>query len=70
MIGRLAGQMVSVIYTLLKKDQEIVSKLAPSAKVPDPVLYDPDVHRQHRAGLYQAPSSREKSNKLLQLPPR
>jgi hypothetical protein len=68
-IGRIAGQMVSVIYALLKQDQEVVSKLAPGTKAPDPVLYDPAVHRQHRAGQYQAPSSGNQSNKLNQLPP-
>lgn len=68
-IGRIAGQMVSVIYALLKKDQEILSKLAPGTKAPDPVLYDPAVHRQHRAGQYQAPSSGNQPSKLIQLPP-
>ena len=68
-IGRIAGQMLSVIYALLKKDQETLSKLTPGTKAPDPVLYDPAVHRQHRAGQYQAPSSMEKPNKLVQLPP-
>lgn len=67
-IGRIAGQMVSVIYTLLKHDQEIVSKLAPGAKAPDPVLYDPVLHRQHRAGQYQTPSPGNRANKLVQLP--
>lgn len=68
-IGRIAGQMVSVIYALLKQDQEIVSKIAPGTKAPAPVLYDPAVHRRHRAGQYQAASSGIKSNKVIQLPP-
>ncbi len=68
-IGRIAGQIVSVIYALLKQDQEIMSKLAPGTKAPDPVLYDPAVHRRHRAGQYQAPSSGDKPSKLIQLPP-
>ena len=67
-IGRIAGQMVSVIFALLKKDQETMSKLAPGIQAPDPVLYDPVVHRQHRAGHYQASSSGNKPNKLIQLP--
>lgn len=67
-IGRIAGQMVTVIYALLKHDQETMSKLAPGAKTPDPILYDPAVHRQHRAGQYQAPASGNKPNKLIQLP--
>lgn len=67
-IGRIAGQMISVIYALLKSDQEILSKLPAGAKPADPVLYDPEIHRQHRAGQYRA-SVQHKPRKLLQLPP-
>ena len=42
-IGRIAGQMVSVIYVLRKSDQETLSKLTAGAKPADPVLYDPDI---------------------------
>lgn len=38
-IGRLAGQITSVIYALLKKDQELLLRLAPRAKPPEPALY-------------------------------
>jgi transposase len=67
-IGRIAGQMISVIYTLLKKDQETLSNLPPGVKPPEPVLYDPEVHHQHRSGQYHAPASR-KEPKLIQMPP-
>ena len=67
-IGRIAGQMLSVIYTLLKKDQETTSKLLAGAKLPEPTLYDPQVHRQHRSGQYQSPRSGNKPRKLIQLP--
>jgi hypothetical protein len=60
-IGRIAGQMVSVIYTLLKKDQESLNKLHPGTQAPGPVLYDPEVHRRHREGHYRAPC-REKGS--------
>ncbi len=67
-IGRVAGQIISVIYALLKKDQEMLSKLPPGVKPPEPVLYDPALHRQHRAGQYQASSPRSKPQKLILLP--
>lgn len=67
-IGRLAGQMTSVIYALLKKDQELLSHLAPGAKPPEPALYDPVVHRQHRLGQYQSSRSAGKLRQELQLP--
>jgi transposase len=67
-IGRIAGQMLSVAYTLLKTDQETLSKLPPGAPLPDPVLYDAEIHRKHRAGQYQAPLSRQQPRKLIELP--
>ncbi len=39
-IGRIAGQMISLIYALLKTDQEVISKFPPGATLPDPTLYD------------------------------
>lgn len=67
-IGRLAGQMTSVIYALLKKDQELLSHLAPGTKAPEPTLYDPTLHRQHRLGQYQPSRSAGKLRQELQLP--
>ncbi len=67
-IGRLAGQMTSVIHVLLKKDQELFSHLAPGAEPPEPGLYDPELHRQHRLGQYQPARLEEKPPKLIQLP--
>jgi len=67
-IGRIAGQIISVAYVLLKKDQETLSKWTPGTKQPDLELYDPEIHRKHRAGQYQPSSSYVKPNKLIQLP--
>lgn len=66
-IGRLAGQMLSVVSALLKSDQEIVAKLAPGTPLPPPVLSEPEIHRQHRAGQYQSPSL-ERPRKPIELP--
>ncbi|SRR5579875_59507 len=59
-IGRLAGQMTSVIFVLLKKDLERLSHLAPGATPPAPQLYDAALHRKHRMGQYQSSKSGEK----------
>jgi transposase len=67
-IGRIAGQIISVIFTLLKRDQELLSKLPPGTLPPEPQLYDPQLHRQHRSGQYQSASPGEKPRKLFQLP--
>lgn len=66
-IGRVAGQMLSVAYTLLKKDQELLDKLPAGASLPEPTLYDPEIHHKHRAGQYQAPSV-ERPRKLIEFP--
>ncbi len=67
-IGRLAGQMTAVMYALLKRDQELLSQLPPGAEPPEPALYDPELHRQHRLGQYQPRGARGKPPQLLQLP--
>jgi hypothetical protein len=67
-IGRLAGQMTSIIYALLKKDQELLAHLAPGAEPPEPTLYDPEIHRQHRTGQYRPYGAGGKPPQLLQLP--
>ena len=67
-IGRIAGQIVSVIYALLKKDQEMLSKLSVSTEPPAPELYDEEVHQRHRAGQYRSSSPSKKMDKLIQFP--
>lgn len=52
-IGRVAGQLIETIYALLKTDAEVLSKVPPNGVPPDPILYDPEKHRQHREGHYQ-----------------
>jgi transposase len=52
-IGRLAGQMTSVIYALLKRDHELLTQTEPRKEPPDPTLYDREVHHQHRMGQYR-----------------
>lgn len=65
-IGRLAGQMTSVIFVLLKKDQELLAHLPPEARPPEPQLYDAELHRKHQMGYYQPSRSRVKSPGKIQ----
>jgi hypothetical protein len=53
-MGRIAGQIVGMVYALLKTDYETLSRFAPGAKLPDPMLYDAEVHQRHRAGHYRS----------------
>lgn len=52
-IGRLAGQMISVIYALLKRDHELLARTEPGKQPQEPTLYDREVHHQHRTGHYR-----------------
>jgi transposase len=63
-IGRVAGQLLSVIFTLLKRDQELIAR---GGKLPDPELYDPAIHHRHRTGQYSAPT-RASLGSVVQLP--
>jgi transposase len=66
-IGRVAGQLITVLFTLLKRDQERVAH-ARGELLAAPELYDPDLHRQHRAGQYQPPAP-TKLGTVVHLPP-
>ena len=68
-IGRVAGQLIETMYALLKTDAEVVSKALPNETLPEPVLYDPEIHRQHREGHYQ-PLKVSSRRSILTLLPR
>ncbi len=66
-IGPVAGRLIFLIYALLKKEQEVLSHLAPGAEPPAPLLYDPELHRQHRTGHYQPLKRRAPRNRIVQI---
>src|SRR5258708_23415122 len=49
-IGRVAGQFLGVVYSLLRRDYDMLNTLEPGAEVPEPMLYDRALHCAHRAG--------------------
>jgi hypothetical protein len=67
-IGRIAGQMGSMIFALLKTDQETLSKVPPGQEPPPPMLYDPEVHRKHQEGHYRSLKPGTQLRKIIQLP--
>lgn len=70
-VGRVAGQMITVLFTLLKRDQEIVAQAqVKGISLPDPMLYDPELHHRHRTGVYQATTKTTKASPgtLVRLP--
>jgi transposase len=67
-VGRVAGQMISVIYALLKQDAEVLSGCAPGKPLPEPVLYDPAIHRAHRNGQYRPMRPKRAPETITALP--
>ena len=67
-LGRIAGQMASMIFALLKTDQETLSKVPPGEAPPPPMLYDPEVHRRHQEGHYHSLKPGTQPRKIIQLP--
>lgn len=68
-IGHVIGRLITLIYALLRQDDETLSHLAPGTSPPEPVLYDREVHRQHRTGHYQPRKSRQRENRIVQVLP-
>jgi transposase len=67
-VGRVAGQMITVLFTLLKRDQEAVAHAqARGLPPPEPMLYDPELHHRHRSGQYQATAGKRRGA-IVRLP--
>ncbi|HEY7419589.1 MAG TPA: transposase [Ktedonobacteraceae bacterium] len=67
-IGRIAGQMISMIFALLKADYELLSHLALGAETRPQKMYGPAIHRQHQQGQYQALKPKGRRQSIVQLP--
>lgn len=67
-IGRIAGQMASMIFALLKTDQELLSQVPSGEAPPPPMLYDPAIHRKHQQGAYRSLKPGTQPRKIIRLP--
>jgi transposase len=67
-LGRIAGQMSTMIFALLKTDQELLSQVPAGEVPPPPMLYDPAVHRKHQEGHYRSLKPGTHPRKIIQLP--
>jgi Transposase IS116/IS110/IS902 family len=68
-IGHVIGRLITLIYALLKQDDEILGHLAPGTKPPEPVLYDPELHKRHRTGHYQPLKKGRPKNRIVLVQP-
>lgn len=69
-IGRIAGQMIEMMFALLRQDAEILEKVPLGEEPPEPILYDPEVHRRHRNGEYRPLKNAPRQRKVIRLPKR
>ena len=67
-LGRIPGQMASLIFAFLKTDQETLSTVLPGQEAPPPLLYDPEIHRKHQEGQYRSLKPGTQPRKIIQLP--
>jgi transposase len=69
-MGRIAGQMIALIFVLLKRDAETLRHLPTGARTPEPALYDPALHHRHRTGHYRPALQNQRGHdQVLELPP-
>ncbi len=68
-LGHVIGRLITLIYALLKQDDETLSHLVPGTKPPEPTLYDPKIHQQHRTGHYQPLEKRRPENRIVLVQP-
>lgn len=47
-IGRLAGAIIGTMYSLLRRDYDMLEALRPGEEIPEPTLYSREKHRAHR----------------------
>jgi hypothetical protein len=66
-MGRLAGQIIEMIYAFLKVDADLLKKYPPRGLVPEPMLYDPAIHQAHRQGHYRPLRPAQKTNPIVDL---
>ncbi|MBO0793690.1 MAG: IS110 family transposase [Ktedonobacteraceae bacterium] len=68
-LGHVIGRLITLIYALLKQDDEMLSHLPPGTEPPEPVLYDPNLHKRHRTGHYRPIRKEHATNRIVQVEP-
>jgi transposase len=68
-LGHIIGRLITLIYALLKQDDEALSHLTSGTKPPEPVLYNPELHERHRTGHYQPQRRKLPENRIVQIQP-
>jgi hypothetical protein len=66
-VGHVIGRLITLVYALLRQDDEMLSHLPPGTEPPEPVLYDPELHKRHRAGHYRPIRKEHTTNRIVQV---
>ncbi len=66
-LGHVVGRLITLIYALLRQDDEMLSHLNSGTEPPEPVLYDPELHKRHRAGHYRPIRKEHTTNRIVQV---
>jgi hypothetical protein len=69
-IGRIAGQIITMIYGLLRAEAELQARIPAGTPLPEPRLYDRAIHHAHRTGAYRSMHRNDAPERIVQLPPR
>jgi len=68
-VGHVIGRLITLIYALLRQDYEMLSHLTPGTEPPEPVLYDPELHKRHRTGHYHPIRKEHGANRIALVEP-
>jgi len=68
-VGHVIGRLITLIYALLRQDYEMLSHLTPGTEPPEPVLYDPELHKRHRTGHYHPIRKEHRANRIALVEP-
>jgi transposase len=68
-VGHVIGRLITLIYALLRQDYEMLRHLTPGTEPPEPVLYDPELHKRHRTGHYHPIRKEHGANRIALVEP-
>jgi hypothetical protein len=68
-LGHVIGRLITLIYALLRQDDEMLSHLPLGVGPPDPILYDPELHKRHRSGHYRPVHKGYLKNRIERIEP-
>jgi len=66
-LGRIAGQMIALLYGLLRSDVELRARTPAHEPLPEPLLYDATLHHAHQTGAYHSMKGPARPARIVRL---